>query len=82
MNGVMDAAVGQGWTSMASAPFVEEALKAAILLRFYSGRRDEFDGVGRRRDLRRDGRPRVRLRRERRLLRPGASSTAARRGWP
>ena len=45
VNGVMDAAVGQGWTSMASAPFVEEALKAAILLRFYRARRDEFDGA-------------------------------------
>jgi hypothetical protein len=29
---------------MASAPFVEEALKAAILLHFYRARRDEFDG--------------------------------------
>ena len=45
VNGVMDAAVGQGWTSMASAPFVEEALKAAILLHFYRARRDEFDGA-------------------------------------
>jgi RsiW-degrading membrane proteinase PrsW (M82 family) len=45
VNGLMDAAVGQGWTSMASAPVVEEALKAAILVRFYIARKDEFDGA-------------------------------------
>ena len=30
---------------MAGAPIVEEALKAAILVRFYLARKDEFDGV-------------------------------------
>jgi RsiW-degrading membrane proteinase PrsW (M82 family) len=45
VNGVMDRAIGQAWTSIASAPLVEEALKAAILLLFYLVRRDEFDGA-------------------------------------
>jgi protease PrsW len=45
LNGIMDSAIGQGWTSIVSAPLIEEALKAAILLRFYLVRRDEFDGV-------------------------------------
>ena len=45
VNGVMDAVIGQGWTSVVSAPLVEEALKAAILVRFYRRRKDEFDGV-------------------------------------
>ncbi len=45
VNGLMDAAAGQGWSAMASAPVVEEALKAAILIRFYTARKDEFDGV-------------------------------------
>jgi RsiW-degrading membrane proteinase PrsW (M82 family) len=45
VNGLMEAVAGQGWTVMASAPLVEEALKAAILVRFYVARKDEFDGV-------------------------------------
>jgi RsiW-degrading membrane proteinase PrsW (M82 family) len=45
VNGVMDAVVGQGWTAIAGAPIVEEALKAAVLVRFYLARKDEFDGV-------------------------------------
>ena len=45
VNGLIDVAVGQNWTAMAGAPVVEEALKAAILVRFYLARRDEFDGV-------------------------------------
>jgi RsiW-degrading membrane proteinase PrsW (M82 family) len=45
VNGLTDAAIGPGWTAMASAPVVEEALKGAILLHFYLGRRDEFDGA-------------------------------------
>jgi len=45
VNGLMDAAVGQHWAALASAPIVEEALKAAILVRFYTAHRDEFDGV-------------------------------------
>ena len=45
VNGLMEAAIGPGWTALASAPIVEEALKAAILVRFYVARRDEFDGV-------------------------------------
>jgi len=44
VNGLMDAVVGQALSAMASAPMVEEALKAAILFRFYIARRDEFDG--------------------------------------
>ncbi len=45
VNGFMDAVAGPGWTAMAGAPVVEEALKAAILVHFYVARRDEFDGV-------------------------------------
>jgi RsiW-degrading membrane proteinase PrsW (M82 family) len=45
VNGVMDAVVGPGWTAIAGAPVVEEALKAAVLVRFYVARKDEFDGV-------------------------------------
>jgi protease PrsW len=45
VNSLMGAAIGQGWTAVASAPLVEEALKAAILVRFYVARKDEFDGV-------------------------------------
>lgn len=45
VNGLMDAAAGQAWAALASAPVVEEALKGAILVRFYLSRRDEFDGV-------------------------------------
>jgi len=45
VNGLVDVAAGRGWTAMASAPVVEEALKAAILVRFYVARQDEFDGV-------------------------------------
>ena len=45
VNGLIDAAAGQGWSAMAGAPVVEEALKAAILIRFYTARKDEFDGV-------------------------------------
>lgn len=45
VNGIMDAVVGPAWTAIAAAPFVEEALKAAVLVRFYVARRDEFDGV-------------------------------------
>jgi RsiW-degrading membrane proteinase PrsW (M82 family) len=45
VNGLMSAAAGQGWAALASAPVVEEALKAAILVRFYVARKDEFDGV-------------------------------------
>jgi RsiW-degrading membrane proteinase PrsW (M82 family) len=45
VNGVMDEVIGAGLTSIVSAPVVEEALKAVILVRFYTRRRDEFDGV-------------------------------------
>ncbi len=45
VNGLMDTVAGPGWTALVGAPVVEEALKAAILLRFYVARRDEFDGV-------------------------------------
>jgi protease PrsW len=45
VNGVMEAAVGAGWTSITGAPLVEEALKAAVLVWFYARRKDEFDGV-------------------------------------
>jgi RsiW-degrading membrane proteinase PrsW (M82 family) len=45
VNGLIDAAAGQNWAALAGAPVVEEALKAAILVRFYRARRDEFDGV-------------------------------------
>ena len=45
VNGVIDVVAGPGWTAMAGAPIVEEALKAAILVRFYVARKDEFDGV-------------------------------------
>jgi len=45
VNGVMDAVAGPLWTAMAGAPIVEEALKAAVLVRFYLARKDEFDGV-------------------------------------
>jgi RsiW-degrading membrane proteinase PrsW (M82 family) len=45
VNGVMEAFVGAGVTSVVTAPIVEESLKAAILLRFYVKRSDEFDGV-------------------------------------
>jgi RsiW-degrading membrane proteinase PrsW (M82 family) len=44
VNGLMDAVAGPALSAMASAPVVEEALKAAILFRFYIARRDEFDG--------------------------------------
>ena len=45
VNGVVDVVAGPGWTAMAGAPIVEEALKASILVRFYIARRDEFDGA-------------------------------------
>jgi RsiW-degrading membrane proteinase PrsW (M82 family) len=45
LNGLMDAAAGQGWSALASAPVVEETLKAAVLVWIYRARRDEFDGV-------------------------------------
>jgi RsiW-degrading membrane proteinase PrsW (M82 family) len=45
VNGIMDATIGDKVTSVATAPLVEEALKAVILFRFYAKRRDEFDGV-------------------------------------
>jgi protease PrsW len=45
VNGVMEAAVGAGWTSITGAPLVEETLKAAVLVWFYARRKDEFDGV-------------------------------------
>ncbi|MCK7491538.1 MAG: hypothetical protein MZW92_07455 [Comamonadaceae bacterium] len=73
---------GPGWTAMAGAPIVEEALKAAILVRFYVARQGRVRRRGRRGDLRRDGRPRVRVRGERRLLRARASSREARPGSP
>jgi hypothetical protein len=41
----MDAAIGDWWSSVASAPIFEEVLKGFILYRFYSRRKDEFDGV-------------------------------------
>ncbi len=43
-NGVAESAVGGVLTSMLAAPVVEEALKGAILLRYFVKRRDEFDG--------------------------------------
>jgi RsiW-degrading membrane proteinase PrsW (M82 family) len=45
VNGIMDDTIGEGLTSVVTAPLVEEALKAVILFRFYAKRRDEFDGV-------------------------------------
>jgi RsiW-degrading membrane proteinase PrsW (M82 family) len=45
VNGIMEAVAGPGWTAIASAPIAEEGLKAAILVRFYIARKDEFDGV-------------------------------------
>jgi RsiW-degrading membrane proteinase PrsW (M82 family) len=45
LNGIVGALAGEGWSAIAGAPVVEEALKAAILVRFYIARRDEFDGV-------------------------------------
>jgi RsiW-degrading membrane proteinase PrsW (M82 family) len=45
INGIVDNAIGQGWTAIVSAPLVEEALKAVILVRFFVRRRDEFDGA-------------------------------------
>ena len=45
LNGVMDAAIGEWWSSVASAPIIEELLKGSILFRFYRRRKDEFDGV-------------------------------------
>lgn len=45
VNGIMDEAIGEALTSVVTAPLVEEALKAAILVRFFAARKDEFDGV-------------------------------------
>ena len=45
VNGVMDSAVGEWWSSVATAPLIEELLKGFILYRFYRRRKDEFDGV-------------------------------------
>jgi len=45
LNGVMDASVGEWWSSVGTAPLIEELLKGYILFRFYRRRRDEFDGV-------------------------------------
>jgi RsiW-degrading membrane proteinase PrsW (M82 family) len=45
VNGIMDETIGEGLTSVVTAPLVEEALKAVILFRFYAKRKDEFDGV-------------------------------------
>jgi RsiW-degrading membrane proteinase PrsW (M82 family) len=45
VNGIMDHTIGEILTSVVTAPLVEEALKAIILFRFYTKRRDEFDGV-------------------------------------
>jgi len=45
LNGIMDAALGEWWSAVASAPFCEEVLKGYILFRFYRRRKDEFDGV-------------------------------------
>jgi RsiW-degrading membrane proteinase PrsW (M82 family) len=45
VNGLTGAAAGQNWAALASAPVVEEALKGAILVRFYLAHKDEFDGV-------------------------------------
>ena len=44
-NGLVEQAAGPVMTSIVSAPLVEEALKGAILLRFFVKRKDEFDGV-------------------------------------
>jgi len=45
VNGIMDTAVGEWWSSVATAPLIEELLKGYILFRFYRKRKDEFDGV-------------------------------------
>jgi RsiW-degrading membrane proteinase PrsW (M82 family) len=45
VNAVMDAAVGEWWSSVATAPLIEELLKGYILFRFARTRKDEFDGV-------------------------------------
>jgi protease PrsW len=45
INGLADEAVGGAFTSVVTAPIVEEALKGAVLVHFYRRRRDEFDGV-------------------------------------
>jgi RsiW-degrading membrane proteinase PrsW (M82 family) len=44
VNGLAESTVGGVLTSMLAAPLVEEALKGAILLRYFVKRRDEFDG--------------------------------------
>jgi protease PrsW len=45
LNGVADGVLGEYWSTVASAPLFEEALKGYILIRFYRKRKDEFDGV-------------------------------------
>jgi RsiW-degrading membrane proteinase PrsW (M82 family) len=45
VNGLTEAAAGQGWSALGSAPVTEEALKAAVLVWIYRARPDEFDGV-------------------------------------
>ena len=45
LNGVMDEAIGEQWSSIVTAPLIEELLKGYILFRFFFRRKDEFDGV-------------------------------------
>ena len=45
VNQVMDASLGEPFSSTVTAPIAEELLKAFILFRFYSRKRTEFDGV-------------------------------------
>jgi RsiW-degrading membrane proteinase PrsW (M82 family) len=45
VNGLVEAAAGQDWSAMGSAPITEEVLKAAVLVWIYRARPDEFDGV-------------------------------------
>jgi RsiW-degrading membrane proteinase PrsW (M82 family) len=45
VNETMDAAIGEQMSTVVSAPLVEECLKAVILIRIYTSRKYEFDGV-------------------------------------
>jgi len=45
VNQVMDASLGEPFSSTVTAPIAEELLKAFILFRFYSRKKTEFDGV-------------------------------------
>jgi protease PrsW len=44
-NDLMDQEIGVYWSTVATAPLVEEVLKGLVLLHFFRHRKDEFDGV-------------------------------------